>query len=571
MSGTTSSTTSSSSTSSSSNVSGTTIVPLIEQAAGTYDISQLYQPSVSGSTGNIVPAVYSMVWQDNAPYKVDSVDLTNLTFVLVPAILSDETDGFGLSSIVSYGNDKFRAYYDTRAMPYRLTPDARILVYDGSPSTYQITRYPGTSNAVVISRYYDATGNYVGSLVPLTQTASTVRTWSCQPCQINVTLDDEEELLLTVFNEVGAEVATVSMFAKQSIIINDALTYRPKIASIGMTATQTLQNGNAYVFEKQSLDSLNIQAVLTYSDGTTRTVAIDNQTCFLYGAEDFVSAYAGMSQTFLLKYYLALDEEVVSNTVSNSSVSCEFNVVVVPNKLASPLKLSVIPEWNLTASEYQLRYYYYTTDGTAAIDVTSLVTISSGTFSGSNYASIQSFQVSLDMSKVDSVTYPTTTTYVQNVAIRLQPQAALVRWTIQDAASSPYVYGADSTTSRRPVMYYDSTRLQYFIPTSIFTNQQALLQSFYYNANPPYDPSTETTAPAPTHFLVRDAFSGAMIIPEIQEVSDYGIAFSLNNGSSGNYVGSTLVVEFLQQVSSSENLILYGVPVDVYTGTYQGP
>lgn len=551
-----------------------TVVPLILDKAGVYDISQLYDAN-NPVSGTYFPTLYTIVLVNGAGYYVNSVNTTNWTWTKAPLSLSDESDGFGLSSIVSYGNDIFRAYYDTRQTPYVLRIDQSLYVMGGSPKTYTISRYPNTPQETIISKCYDATGLYTGNACPMLQVANGVNSWYPSSCQISVTLNDDEELLMMVYNEVGAQVATTKLFAKESIIINDAMIYRPRISAISMTCTQMTADGNAFIFAQQPLSSLDIQATITYQDGTTRIAPIDSRQCFLYGQTDFVAAYAGMQQTLLLKYFLSSDE-VLATTVnsadtSDGSISCVFNVTVVPNRLSSPLKISVIPQWNATASLYTLRYYYYSTDGLVAQDVTAFVTILSGTFVGNNYTTPQVLQISMDMHAVDPITYPTTTVYVQPVSIKLQPQAALVRYTLQDALSSPYIYGADSSASRRPVMYYDATRNQYFFPSSIFQNVSAFLQSYYYNANPPYDPTLQTSAIAPTHFLIRDAFKGTQIIPEIQPVSNYNVAFTINGGSNGAYVNATVIVEFVQQLSLSSTSILFGVPVDVYTGTYQGP
>ncbi len=545
------------------------VVPLIQKNPGTFLYSSLYLPSVAGSTGLIVPAVGSVIVNGSTLQTVTSVNLALLTFTLADVLLGNADDG--LSSVVSYGNDLFRAFYDTRSNPYRLSVSERVIIYGGAPSTYQVVRYPSDPvQKTPISRYYDATGTYVSPLVPLERLSPGVNSWICPACQMTIQPADNEELGLEIYNDVGTLVATVSLFAKQSAIINDAFAYQPRIVSIAVQSTQKLATGDCYIFERQSFDNLDLQAILTYQDGSTRLVNIDSKQCFLYGQEDFIASYGGLRQTMMIKYFLSSDEVAVGTDLTDGSISIEFNVVVVANKSTATVKLSVVPEWNAATAQYVLRYFYYSTNHQACVDATSYISIISGTYTGNNYINTQSFVVSLDLSKIDPTTYSASVIYTQNIAIKLQPQITLVRYTLQDALSSPYVYGQDSTNSRRPVLFYDASLNQYFIPSGIFTNLQAVINSFYTNANPPYDPQVDAAAPIPTHFLIRDAFQGAMITPTILPLSTYSAAFTIISAVGGNYVGSTVIVEFINQVSPTNNLILYGVPVDVYNGTYSG-
>lgn len=543
--------------------------------------SEVYDPDVTYPDGKVlmVPPLYSLVGGDgtepNVLFVVTATDSTSYKSTLVPVYLPDISGGFGMSTAISYGNTMFRAYFDTRANPYTLTLD-RVVFYGGSPSTYTITRYPNDPDkAQVVSLYYDETGTYAGTSVPMLRLENSQNIWYCKSCNITFVPDDDEELLVKVYSETGMLVATTTVFAKAADIINTALNYRPKIADLVVKGTQTLSTGGFYLYEKQQLSDLGIYGQIVYSTGSTRNITIDQMQTILFGADDFRSAYAGQKQQLMLRYNLSYNETVGTTsddvTVTVSSISRIFDVTVIANELAAPIKISVIPEWNVEQNAYTLYYYYYSTTHNRAVDVTSAVSVVSGSFTGNYYLNWQSFSFGLDMNVVDPATYPGSTNYTQSVAIKLQPPAALVRYMISDSTSSPYVYGADSSTSRRPVMFFDSSIGKYFIASSLFGNTAALLQSFYYNANPPIDNTTETALPVPTHFTVRNAFTGAQILATPIALADYAIAFSLINGVNGDYVNAAVIVEFLQQVDSGNNLILYGVPVDVGTATYIGP
>lgn len=557
-----------------------TVAPLITKDIGLYRKESLYDPdnppASATSLNRIVPVPQSIIIDNNVLYSVESVDPNTYKSTLIPIILSDESDGYGLASIISYGNDIFRAYYDIRTKPYRLTVDRRLVVFGGAPSFYQLVRYPNTDKELVFSQYYSTTGAYTSSQIPMLPIEGETNTWWCQPCQISSIPVDNEELALRVYNETGARIAEVKLFAKQSDIVNDTLLFQPKIVDIKVSATQMLSNGSCYLYEKQSPDSLEITGTLVYSDGTTRRITVDDVQTFIYGKNDLIASYAGMQQKLLIKYFLSSNETTdvspdnASVVVSDTSISREFVVKIVTNKLATPVKVSVIPEWNASLGLYNLKYFLYSSDHSGTVDITPYVTITGGSFSGSDFVNYQTFVFTVNLNSVNSTKWATSTTYAQNCYIKLQPPTALERYVIADSASSPYIYGLDNSLSRRPVLAYDSTKRQYFIPSSIFMTEESVLQSFYINANPPFDTDIESSAAIPTGFLVRDAFSGAMLTTQTMSLSNYTEAFNLIGGDNGDFVSVTVIVEFVQKLSSGVTNILYGVPVDVTTGTYIG-
>jgi len=293
------------------------------------------------------------------------------------------------------------------------------------------------------------------------------------------------------------------------------------------------------------------------------TVPIDQQKCFLYGTEDFIASYPGLTQTLLVKYYLS-PGELVAGTLNplDGFISASVNVTVIPYPTVYSGKISVIPVWNTSLSAYTLRYFYYTLSRTAAVDITAHVTLATGTFSGTLYGVAQSLTLSVDLNLVNPMAYPSSTIYTQGIIITLQPIAALVRYVLQDSTTALYVYGQDSTSSRRQVLDYDSNLQQYYIPPSVFTSTALFLQSFYVEDSPPYDLADGVNPPTPTHFLIRDAVTGLMIVSAMIPVGNCGTPFNII-GSPGSYVGKNVIVEFIQVVAG-QSLILWGSPVDVY-------
>lgn len=546
-------------------------------------IEDLYNPAVTPPTGNIIPVVDCLVVDtadNNTIWIVTAVDPNTHASTLAPArmAVSNTNPSESLVSIISYGNDIFRVYYDVRTLPITVRPDKGLVVFGTDVVSYQLVQNPGP-NQVVLSRHYDASGNYTGTLVPMAQVvglSGTTHPGASYPtaCNIQTPLTDGEEVFLEVFNSQGAQIALISAFAKQSIIINESITPLPIITGATILSNQTRSNNEIFIYQGQSISSLGIQVQLIYSNGYTRIVPIDQQKCYLYGVEDFVASYPGLQQTLIAKYFLDSDE-AMSLSLAQTSVSfvvAESNLIVISNGLVAGVKISVVPTWNPATNQYNLNFFLYTTTRDVVINVTNLVTLLPSTpFNGAYYGFPQNITLQLDMHLVQPNIYPVSTIYQQSEIITLQPVSTIDRYVIKDTTTAVLTFGKTSTTIQRPAIHYDVSRQQYYIP-SLFPTEDVFLQAFFVNANPPYDTTVETEPPTPTHFQFRDPSSGVLLTSAPIPISSYNTAVSIiGAGPANRYsgLGNNILVEFVEIIGST-TLILYGVPVDVFVGSYNG-
>lgn len=541
---------------------------------GPYLVSDVYDP-VTNTSAKIVPAKGSVVIVNGDElYVSQGYDTTSFASSLTPSVPAQDQFTYAAESSGDYGNAVLRAYFDKRSLPYRLDIDNKIVVRGTEQRSYRLIRYPGLgSQETVISKYYDATNTMVSQQIPLVEVSSGSNLWYCPYAQITDTLTDNEALRLEIVNEIGSVTQTYTLYAKASTILNDTFSYQPKIVSVSVVCSQMSSDGSIYVYQGQDIADLGITARLHYADGSTSDVQIDGTKCILYGLERFVASYVNLKQVAMIKYLKSENEVVVpsSGTLTDATVvavSTTFTVRVVTNNLTSSIKLLPVPVWSDTLSGYILNWRSYSVDHSGSAQITGSVNIVDGTFVGTNFTDPQTFTASIDLKSVDPKTYPDSTIYQQQVTLKLQPKAAYERYTITDAPSSPYMFGKDVTNNRRAVVYYDQNLKQYFVPSRIFANADAFLLSFYYDLNPPVNGTTEATAPAPTHFIVRSIQSGSMVVSDYIPIDNYTAAFSILNGDSGNYVGSNVIVEFYYNVGNNTPQVLFGAPVDVYTGTY---
>ena len=519
----------------------------------------------------VIPAVGSLVKNpDDTAVWVTAIN-ADYTPVYEDFKTTTSTDAV---SFYTTDNARLSLYVDDRSTPSRVRPDGKMLITGISPRSYRLTRYPNTAQSEVISYYKDTTGKFVSGSVPLVKVSDTLNIWSMPDCFIYQTLGTNEEIGIEITDETGLVVLSGTLFVANSAFINDAMTLQPMIVGFTITANQQLANGQAYLYQNQDFKNLHFTATLTYEDGTTENVSVGKDNCFLYGDTDFTSSFPGLTQPMLIRYYLGSTTNASATLIDGStqSIFAEIDVVVVPNDMKTPVKISVVPIWSNGANQYIPRWFMYFADGSAPIDVTTNVTISSGTFNGtpSYFGLSQTCRVQVDMSQISPQAYGVTTVYQQDITVMLRPPTSSVRWIIQDGTDANTAYGADTSASRRPRLFFDNTLKQYFIPTGYFSNQAAFLNAFYYNATPMYDPRFANGAVTPTHFRIRDVLSFLTKVAAPIAIADYGKAFNILGDTAGNYVGGTMVVEFLTQNDDGTFKTIYGAGVDVSTGTWQG-
>ena len=248
-------------------------------------------------------------------------------------------------------------------------------------------------------------------------------------------------------------------------------------------------------------------------------------------------------------------------------MTCTKKIVVLKDRDNYSVKISVVPVFNGGTNKWELRYFLYTDDRNAVYEISDYVTLDSDwSFDGSQvkWGTEQKVIINYDLQEVLNTSDPLPGTQV--VYITVNNPSMFERYTLRDNNNTSIIYGSDGSLSRRPIIRYDITRDQYFIPTSVFQNQDAFLESFYRKARPFFDTRTETEAPIPTHFNIRDTSAGQQLIANPIKVEEYGTIWS-TIATSSNLNGSTVLVEFLQLIDNTYN-ILYGVPVDIRLGVF---
>ena len=529
-------------------------------------VDQIYDPDRDGFPHDdmavVIPNEGALAIDRNdgfAAYVVTYVHPVTFKSTLEPIrILQGEDD---VIEILSYGNDKFMLYYDDRTRPTKLIVDAKLRLFGSGLAEYRLVRTSAAGEEEIISLYMQSNENYSGDRIPLTTVLPGTAVKQATNCHTLHQIETGEVVKMEVYDHLGLLSVVVHLFVKKATILNDLASSTDIITGFEATANQ-MDGDDFYIYQKQDLSQLVISPELIYSDGTSEQLTIDNISCFLYGMDDFMPSFPGQRQKLLIKKYLGRNQVSELSEFDGRSryVTLEKWVTVKANKSFDGIKISIIPMWNSTDNAYVLKLIAYSDRRDKIFNVTPYATIRG--FDGAEYYNQQEVTIDIDLKNVFGS--EASMIYQQKGFITLRPFGEFQRYIIQEDLEEPYVYGVESSTIRRPVVHYDSTLQQYFIPTSLFANKEAFLEAFYEMARPPYDPDTELKAPTPTHFTIRNVDTLATVIATPLTIDQYSLAWNIvTQGLPNQYVGGQLIVEFLIQTVNDYQM-LYGVPVDVH-------
>lgn len=531
-----------------------------DNRADVYQYVDIYDPATDGDvngTSKVIPSIGSLVIKDHHLYEVTAQD--PLTYKSTLTAITIDTEVVDEAQLISYGNDVFMLYYDDRVRPTQLNVDGKIVLFGANLTEYQLIR----NGDEVISIYLNPDETINGTRIPLTTSPNNNAVKLCTNCHTLSSLQDGELVTLRVFDHLGIECINIRMHAKRAVILNDLSSNCNPIVDFDATCLQ-MKDGEFYIYEKQSIEALGIAPTVTYADGTTEIIPVDNVQCFIYGFEDFIPSYTGYRRKLLIKYFLS-DRQLGTNVVDNGGsrfVYVEKWLTTISNKSLYEIKISVIPVWDSNALRYNLRFLAYTLRRDQVYDVTPYIQMETP-YDGKLFGTTQMITYNVNLANIlgaDHNIY-----YRQSTWLKLRLPPVRERYVIMDSAHDDRAFGVEAPpTFRRPIIVYDTDLQMYFIPTSNFINVEAFIESFYRLARPLYNANTELREVTPTHFTIRDLSLNVQIAAPIP-VEQFSQAWNIISvyGPSNRLLNSTVIVEFLTK-SGDDYQILYGVPVEVW-------
>lgn len=543
-------------------------------------MDQVYDPDVDGPWSNaedfprVVPAEGGTVVERGTGnlYYVVSVDPVTYKSTLAPTKIVVEVGTDSELKVISYGNDRYTVYINRDHKPTQLTVSSNFIIFGNELVKYQIVRYDKLGQREVLSTYLDSDENYQGNYIPLLPVAKGSAIKQCTNCHTFSDLQDGDSVRIEIFDVVGVLRMSITAYIQNEVSINDLCSDSDMIVGLDATALQQLPNGDFFIYQKQDVSHLGIIPRVHYHNGQYEDLMVDNKSCFIYGLEGFVPAFPGQRQKLIIKKFLGPKQyaNIGETSAGSRYVVCEKWVVVMPNEALDSIKVSVMPIWNPVDNDWYLKYIAYSDKRDKVHDVTNMVKFIKE-IDPTLFGTIQNLQIELDLSTLfgASATVP----YTQSIFLKLQPKSEYQRYLISDTYDMETVYGVESSERRRPVIHYDATLGKYYIPTSRFRNKNAMLDAFYYCANPPLNVLSELSPPEPTHFTIRGLDNLSTLITTPIPIEQFNKAWMINRqGDPSMLLGSNVIVEFLKNIGDDYQL-LYGVPVDIYqcaAGGYVG-
>jgi hypothetical protein len=542
----------------------------MDDAPSIIRIDTLYDPDKPKDepNGYIIPTPGTLITEPltRLVYIVYKVEGTKTFYEPHKDIVISEDEK---SYVVSSGNELFELYYDDTVLPTKLEITSLLIVGGSGNVEYRLMKENPDGTEVPISVYLHADTGKESDRVPLRPfvTEKYVAAKQCTNCHTYTKLADGESIRADIYNKEGIRTMKVWLTARKAHILNDLASAHDPIVDFRASCLQE-DGDHWYLYTKQDPEHLDIRAELVYASGKKMVAPVDNKKCFALGLANLLPAFQARPQQVVIKYILGSRETAKNEEGDgiNRYLSIVKDVMIVNNKSVYNLKICTVPQFNKVEGVWELRFFAYL-DVADVYDITPYVTYApDAEFNGSLVNDYQRIRLVVDLAKfldLDVETY-----HQQDVFIKLRPPAIYDKYWIKDYENADMVYGIDTVDQRRPVIHWDETLDQYFIPTSLIENKNAFLKSFYLASNPPYDPRTETRAPEPTHFTIRSPLTGNVLVAMPIPVDEFTQVWNtINVGSPGSLVNQTVIVEFLNKIGDNYQ-IMWGVPVEVlYSST----
>lgn len=446
-------------------------------------------------------------------YVVKSIDAVTLISELVEKRPANMSYSFSTTDVL-FGTgpgteaDTFLAYLDTSVLPYVMNVDGRLKI-GGSMSSYAklFLGADTTPTGTVVSRMYDASGNFISDRVPLelVRVDSHINYSEKKMVEFatNVNLVDGE-LVTAVFYTVGDHVVS----KRQLKVVNTSFVV-PISDTHRFVKTIHLESG--YLSETAEgilefplntpVNALNLFGVVTYSDGSTLRLPVDGTKFKIFGLDQYVSTIVGQRIELVLSYALGENESTYNAVTSdNRYMTAAYSIVTMDPNNAYTVKVFGYPVWVSTAIGYVMHWYLLNLDRNVYFDVTSYVTFApnTGAFNPKGYGYLQRKAIQLNLRSVSGAFKPYIHTQLVDIVLNGPPSGTDTPWTVSNAASSANeMYGAGlyaklNGTSTQGILKVDA---------GLATLDQ-WLDMLYYKSYPLVDLYKESVPPTPTHFEV---------------------------------------------------------------------
>ena len=575
-------------------------------------LSAIYDPDKHGASpaaqGKIVPSPGSLVVDDtigehNRLYVVQSVNETTYASTLVPALTTMVGDSTDTLLDRSY---PYHLYYQPLITTNehgeseelrQLVVDSKLTVIGSASWAYQLSKELPTGERVPISLFTGSTDEFRtppettldSSLCPVILGQHDYL--ECQPCVTRYQMTNRERVYLTFFNNKLMQIAE---FTLESLRVSKPITEESHVVTkFIISCNQYDDDGNFILYQGQNPADLVFTGRLIFNDGHESEVSFGDGRGFIYNlptADDYRQLVPGEVRLITFKYYLprALPADLQQE---NATVGYSYNVawVATTERLLirsyvelNLSKCSFIPYVSGAGWGYEI--YGYRQDFQEPFN---MLTDYGDKFQLADFDGTSTAAQNLTM----TLTENDQEVYRQRLLLKLGLTEGTVPFILNDLKSDSYSYGVDGGGYHQPIIYvapsghtmqskfprYTEGRTVNFsgLPGDDYQQLKELqifLTNYYYNANPPTDPTSKLVS-RPTHWRLKLTRYGAavagltapFVLADYRELSDYNqpVIWSMPGDSqTPSLRGTTLILEWAISEGGRYRL-LYGVPVTI--------
>lgn len=419
--------------------------------------------------------------------------------------LSDEDVLFG----VGPGPDSqtYRAYLNDEVFPHSLAVDQQLRIYGTLASYAKIFKGSDTSEETgrIISKVYDASGNFISNSVPLELVALdshvNYAVKSVKRCHVTEKMPNGERITVVIYADDGHVVSRRQLLVENTDLISDVHDGMKYITSIGLESIWLSRTETDTLEYKLNIpmDAFNLTGVVNYSNGDVLKLPVDGGKFSMLGLDGRLSSIPDQPADLVLRYQLSTNEtSYASEGVNGRYLTRPYRVVTVNPDDSIAVKLFGYPEWISNAVGYRMRWWLLNVARNVYFEVTNHVRFAqnTGPFDPKLYGYIQRKTVMINLRDVSPSFIAFNHVQAVDIVLNHPPNSdRMPAWTVSTESSDFH--------PRFGNQVYGEIVGQQVNFAAQHENLESWLQAYYWETRPLVNQGHESAAPAPTHFVVQ--------------------------------------------------------------------
>lgn len=441
--------------------------------------------------------------KETGDYQVTAMDPNGLVPTLELWVNPTATEA---TPSLAYGLSKqspitHKALIDSSSFPYIVNLSTQTYIYNQDAEKFKVFLGTDTSDSGnVISGHYNQSGSLISTSIDLvTQTEGDVNFKTYGQFKTTVLPVIGSAVTVVLYANDGSVLDEIVFYVRHGANIQGVSEVGPRVGSVELVGSSIDFNDKTVIHNEFNTPFTlgDIQCKINYTDGSTRTIDIDNVNAKLLGLSAFNPDVLGTGGAVTLKYIPLATE----HSFGPRSVAKTYKIVNSKNESSLGFKLFCVPKYTGIGTGYELDFYLSDHDHTKMDLVTPHVTVTRNlvdAYSPVAYSYEQALTASINIDDV----YPglsTGITHTQDFSIELNvpdlgatPNSA---WIIDYNAQAGIELGAGNR------FYFDNVLGNMSINLEM-TDLADWLLRLYYPCAPLYDPEIASGPKEPTGFNI---------------------------------------------------------------------